>query len=63
MNLYIRAESGRPKALRNKRTKTPDPFPPIQCECGEVWTQEMHTVCPNCARWPKRTKATGAAEL
>jgi hypothetical protein len=31
-----------------------NPFPPIECVCGEVWTQEMHTVCPRCARWPAR---------
>lgn len=30
-----------------------DPFPAITCECGEVWTQEMHTVCPKCASWPR----------
>jgi len=29
----------------------------IHCECGTVWTQEMHTVCPNCGRWPKRSAA------
>ncbi len=39
------------KAMRRQQA---NPFPPIHCECGEVWTQEMHTVCPNCARWPKR---------
>lgn len=33
---------------------TLSPFPPIHCECGETWTQEMNTVCPYCFRWPKR---------
>lgn len=37
--------------------EAPNPFPPIHCECGETWTQEMHTVCPNCARWPDRDDA------
>lgn len=31
-----------------------NPFPPITCECGEVWTQEMYTVCPKCVRWSRR---------
>ena len=35
-----------------KRLGPASPFPSIQCECGEVWTQETHTVCPKCARWP-----------
>ena len=38
-----------------KRLGAANPFPSIQCECGEVWTQETHTVCPKCARWPVNT--------
>jgi hypothetical protein len=24
----------------------------IRCECGEVYTLHLHTVCPACWKWP-----------
>jgi hypothetical protein len=40
-----------------KRLGAPNPFPQIDCPCGETWTQELHTVCPRCARWPTKDKS------
>jgi hypothetical protein len=31
----------------------PEPTMMVRCQCGEVYTLHMHTVCPRCCRWPK----------
>jgi hypothetical protein len=30
-----------------------EPLMQVKCECGEVYTLHVHTVCPACARWPE----------
>lgn len=40
------------RILNDEFAVTRNPFQAIACECGETWTQEMHTVRPRCARWP-----------
>jgi NMD protein affecting ribosome stability and mRNA decay len=29
-----------------------EPMMMVRCECGELYTLHMHTVCPRCFKWP-----------
>ncbi len=43
--------------------KGSDPFPAINCDCGEFWTQEVHTVCPRCYSWAKHSATEAIQSL
>lgn len=32
----------------------PEPTLEVRCKCGEIYSQHMHTVCPNCFLWPSK---------
>ncbi len=41
-----------PEAEMESKHQAKDPFA-VTCVCGNHYSLHMHTVCPECARWPR----------
>jgi NMD protein affecting ribosome stability and mRNA decay len=33
-----------------------EPLMMVRCECGELYTLHLHTVCPRCFKWPSQNE-------